>query len=80
VFISSYWTWREALVFEEVGSSWTRSTVLVVKMKLIEIVELVTIHMFSLNLLAYNVLTVNLIKDTSVIIKIMNVTNVTTTV
>jgi hypothetical protein len=51
-----------------------------VKMKLIEIVKLVTIHMFSLNLLAYNVLTVNLTKDTSVIIKIMNVTNVTTTV
>jgi hypothetical protein len=51
-----------------------------VKMKHIEIAENVTIHTFSSKLLAYNALIVNQTKDTSVITKLTNVTNVTTTV
>lgn len=51
-----------------------------VKMKPIEIAENVSIHTFSQKLPAYNALTVNLTKDTSVITKFTNVTNVTTIV
>jgi hypothetical protein len=54
--------------------------VLIVNLKDIETVKLVTIHMSSSKILAYNVLNVNKCKDTSVTMKFMNVPNVTTTV
>jgi hypothetical protein len=54
--------------------------VLLVKMKPTEVVILVLIHMFTMLILAYNVMTVNNTKDISVITLTINVKNVTTTV
>lgn len=54
--------------------------VLLVKMKPTEVVILVLIHMFTMVILVYNVMTVNPPKDISVITLTINVKNVTTTV
>lgn len=54
--------------------------VLLVKMKPTEVVILVLIHMFTMLILASNVMTVNPPKDISVITLTINVKNVTTTV
>lgn len=54
--------------------------VLLVKMKPTEVVILVLIHMFTMLILASNVMTVNPPKDISVITLTINVKNVITTV